>query len=224
MKYRRTKQYKVIGTISAKQVASIHDEEVFDCLKKRIDEYKPEQKKELTFVKKPKSLKFKKNLSELFKIITPQEILCDPWTRETKKQYRSTLSKELYWALCSFRTINKKERKRIRKERKCLARANGAKRITYAKYMNSKLWDSVKNRYFQRNARKCAVCESSKHIHLHHMVYGKWGEEPDDHLIPLCKVHHDGYHAAHGTKRNMLSSTWRYIKTERASLNATMYP
>lgn len=49
------------------------------------------------------------------------------------------------------------------------------------------------------------------------MVYGEFGKEPDEHLIPLCAVHHKGYHAKYGTQRHMIRTTQEYIAYVQAS-------
>jgi hypothetical protein len=81
----------------------------------------------------------------------------------------------------------------------------------YKVYIKSKYWERRKNRYYQKYGRRCAVCKSTKFIDLHHIVYGGYGNEPDQNLIPLCKDHHTAFHAQHGVARDMKESTACFI-------------
>lgn len=85
----------------------------------------------------------------------------------------------------------------------------------YNAYIKSHWWTERKNRYYQSYPKLCVVCRSSKYITLHHMVYGELGNEKDEHLIPLCKKHHEGYHIEYGVRGNMLETTLEYVLKEQ---------
>lgn len=86
----------------------------------------------------------------------------------------------------------------------------------YADYIISKYWTERRNQYWQTHPRECAACGSKQYIHLHHMVYGKFGHEPDEWLVALCGHHHDSYHAKYGVQGNMTKTTQEYIDWVRA--------
>ena len=83
----------------------------------------------------------------------------------------------------------------------------------YDTYMKSDLWENRKNSYWQKFPRKCAVCKTTNRIHLHHAFYDKkvFGFEKDEHLFPLCAIHHKQYHAEYGVKKDMIETTARFI-------------
>jgi hypothetical protein len=85
--------------------------------------------------------------------------------------------------------LSKSERNKYKKEREY-------KRIPkqYQVYIKSKWWTKRKNKYYQENGRKCAICNSSEHIQLHHLKYGNFGEEKDQDLLALCRFHHTDFH------------------------------
>lgn len=89
----------------------------------------------------------------------------------------------------------------------------------YDAYIKSHWWTKRKNKYYQNHGRRCEICGSAKFIVLHHMVYGEFGNEKDEHLMPLCKSHHEGYHIEYGVSGNMLEQTWSYVEKEQIKLN-----
>jgi len=56
----------------------------------------------------------------------------------------------------------------------------------YKEYIKSKCWDRRKIEYYSNNKKKCVCCGKTKNIHLHHIVYGSFGNEQDKNLAPLC--------------------------------------
>jgi len=99
-------------------------------------------------------------------------------------------------------------------------RSRSAKKrgLRYKTYINSPIWEGVKNRYYQRHPRRCAACNTHKHINLHHIVYGHYGDEADAELIPLCETHHKAYHDRFGTQRNMTRTTEIFVADMRKEL------
>lgn len=108
--------------------------------------------------------------------------------------------------MCKFRLVSHKIKRR--KERKHLNRFPK----TYSIYIKSKWWEERKNRYFQNNPRKCAVCGSCNFVQLHHAVYANYGKEKDEHLFALCSFHHKKFHEHFGKPtRNMVKATNNFI-------------
>lgn len=147
-----------------------------------------------------------------FQLRYPQEIAAR-LSKKQKRQIRNELNLDelSYQILCTY--INRCKRgTRLHKQRK--SPKNKRKRKSkYDTYINSPLWTERKNKYYQIHRRQCAACGSFNHIHLHHMVYEKYGEEPDEHLIPLCDNHHKDYHSKNGTQRHMIERTMAYVAT-----------
>ena len=142
----------------------------------------------------------------------------EAWPRETAAKLRKKDRRKLYsqfapleWNIfCRWCKICRRNSTHVKHNQK------RKRRSKYEIFIGSPLWESRKNVYYQNNPRRCAACDSPKHIHLHHMVYGEFGKEPDEHLIPLCKTHHEGFHAKNGTQRHMIRATMEYIKSVKA--------
>lgn len=74
--------------------------------------------------------------------------------------------------------------------------------VHYKEYIRSKYWTARKREYFSIHPRRCRVCGHGD-VELHHLVYGNYGSEPDQHLVALCRVHHEEIHARVPLRRNM---------------------
>ena len=76
-----------------------------------------------------------------------------------------------------------------------------ARRGWYADYMNSPAWAARKRRWFREHWERthepavCVVC-GARPVDLHHMDYGRLGNEKHDDIICLCRMHHDRIHSA----------------------------
>src|SRR4051812_21846173 len=81
----------------------------------------------------------------------------------------------------------------------------------YKDYIKSKAWRRRKAEYFKRHPKRCAVCRNP-HVDLHHISYRNIGNERDDQLIPLYRIHHDGFHSSHGVQQDMTEATAVYIQ------------
>lgn len=103
---------------------------------------------------------------------------------------------------------NQKQNKRKRKPKK------------YNSYINSGIWEKRKNLYYQSHLKLCEICNSSSYVHLHHKYYGDYGLEKDEHLVPLCKQHHEEFHLQLGkTKKDMVWETDSFIKRKISECN-----
>lgn len=89
---------------------------------------------------------------------------------------------------------------------------------TYKKYITSNFWGRRKNDWYQKFGRKCVVCGSSEFVNLHHIVYKKFGEEKDEHLVCFCRNHHEKFHKLYGVKHSMVRETKEFINVERGLL------
>jgi len=118
------------------------------------------------------------------------------------------------WFEISARKIWKQaKRKQRKKKRKNRRRGQKKSRVPqrYKVYIRGRYWTERKHRYFSAHAKRCAVCRTTQNVALHHLVYGNYGAERDEDLIPLCGRHHSIFHALHGVARNMKETTAEYV-------------
>lgn len=65
---------------------------------------------------------------------------------------------------------------------------------SYAHYLCSDHWAKKREEFTKSGRpRECFIC-GRLDVHLHHRSYNALGEEPLDHLIPLCPDHHYEVH------------------------------
>jgi hypothetical protein len=91
---------------------------------------------------------------------------------------------------------------------------------SYQEYLNSKHWKEVRQRYFRsklvpRNILgdlKCAYCEETTGLAVHHLTYKSLGNERLHHLILLCRYHHE---KAHEINREVGKDLWKSTKASR---------
>jgi len=62
---------------------------------------------------------------------------------------------------------------------------------TYATYLQSEAWSNKREQKLILSYRKCAVCGTNKHLHIHHLTYERIFREEMDDLMVLCRVHHE---------------------------------
>lgn len=154
---------------------------------------------------------------ERIRIQYPLEIARQFNSKKKRRAIKSRFNQIEFQVFCEYtKSLGKEHRKlsrrQSRQKHQKRKREQSGYRLTYANYINSDKWREIKNRYYQKFPRKCAACLSSKKIHLHHMVYGNFGDEKDEDLIPLCEPHHADYHRANGTQRNMKRTTMAFIE------------
>jgi 5-methylcytosine-specific restriction endonuclease McrA len=87
-------------------------------------------------------------------------------------------------------------------------------KISYFAYIGSKEWKKRRERFFRKNGRVCAACESTEQIQLHHLDYSTLGRERDIDLVPLCKICHREYHEQYGKKR-LRNNTFEFIEEKQ---------
>lgn len=196
-------------------IDKLFKEEQFDFIRDNINKAKsgkkgkdPEKRRK----KKERKQKRRDEEAEILKKYTNEEMLT--FSKYPSKLKKRNLPNHEYLIVRRFSKRLKKNKRSKRKKRQ--VREN--KRSTYETYINSKAWENRKNRYWQLYPRRCAICDTVKRIHLHHMSYNKLRNEPDEHLIPLCQEHHEQYHRDYGVKRNMIRPTKYFIAKEREKI------
>lgn len=235
-KYRNTKPLPKIS-LSIKPSESlkrkIYNEEVFDCIKKNIQSSEtkaPNQQRLPSARKLLKSERRELTRTTRLEILKeyPPERLEQFKTKNKRRAIRSNFRSEfefnLFCNICKEHNSKKYARWTKRRERLTLRRKKekkGAKHSKYTTYINSKVWERRRNDFWKKHSRRCAVCDTAKFIHLHHMDYSSMGNEPDEHLVALCKEHHAQYHKENGVSRHMIRTTHAFIEKERAKLYAS---
>ena len=64
----------------------------------------------------------------------------------------------------------------------------------YINYIKSEKWAKKKQELFQEKGKKCELCGSTKHIHVHHLTYERLYNELIIDLQPLCRSCHEKEH------------------------------
>ena len=99
---------------------------------------------------------------------------------------------------------------------------------SYKEYLNSQHWKEVKARYFRsklvpKNVLgdfKCAYCEETTGLSVHHLTYKSLGNEKLHHLILLCRKHHE---IAHDINREVGKDLWKSTKASRTPKLSNRY-
>jgi hypothetical protein len=68
--------------------------------------------------------------------------------------------------------------------------------IKYEDYIRSPEWFDLRERAFDRDGRRCVLCNSPKDLRGHHRTYERLGSELVEDIATLCKPCHDLYSAA----------------------------
>lgn len=90
--------------------------------------------------------------------------------------------------------------------------------MNYKQYMGSAYWKKRKLLYWSKYGKNCEICGKKEGVTLHHKRYDvKFGEEPNNSLVALCQFHHHEFHINNELKRNMESSTDKYVHEARTT-------
>jgi hypothetical protein len=65
---------------------------------------------------------------------------------------------------------------------------------SYEDYLQSSYWADAEKRYEAAGLDRCCLICCRPDFELHHRDYGALGEEPPEHLVPLCRDHHHEVH------------------------------
>lgn len=110
--------------------------------------------------------------------------------------------------------VPKKKQKKNRNKKKTIFKPNVSTKSSYNNYIKSNEWTNRRNEYFTTHAKMCLACSSvDSPIHLHHGSYQCLGNEPDNHLFPLCNKCHEMFHRSFRTQKNMLYNTTLFIES-----------
>lgn len=60
----------------------------------------------------------------------------------------------------------------------------------YADYLGSEAWRAKRSERLEIGNHRCAACESSVDLQVHHLTYARIYNEDMADLLPLCKTHH----------------------------------
>lgn len=65
---------------------------------------------------------------------------------------------------------------------------------SYEDYLQSSYWADARKRYEAAGLSRCCLICGRPDFELHHRDHGALGEEPPEHLVPLCRDHHHEVH------------------------------
>lgn len=71
-----------------------------------------------------------------------------------------------------------------------------SRREAYEDYIRSKHWENLRRQKLSEHGRFCDACESSTHLHVHHIFYRNYTDCTTADLAVLCNPCHDDFHAA----------------------------
>jgi hypothetical protein len=189
-----------------------------DLARATLQRFKQEIQAELAPVsktsRKQRRQEHREDMAKIMREKYPPEELAFLTKKQLRKKYKHRMTDSEWYFFCRHAKSCRRGNREFKRRQASKSNNTGqtSTRLAYNNFINSPIWQGIKNKYWQTHARKCAACNSSKFIHLHHMVYGQFGEEQEDDLIPLCKTHHDQYHSENGTERNMKSKTMEFIE------------
>jgi 5-methylcytosine-specific restriction endonuclease McrA len=88
------------------------------------------------------------------------------------------------------------ERDRSRPKRRRFRRPTLSKRRRqYRRYLDSDEWKERRDKILWRDNYECQKCGSTVRLQVHHLEYAdKFGDEPDDALLTLCRNCHRQIH------------------------------
>lgn len=112
-----------------------------------------------------------------------------------------------------WKKLQKLEKKK-RKEKVRKKRVYNRIPRKYAVYIKSVHWEKRKNKYYKDFGKICFTCLTTNYIQLHHLKYeyNKFGEEPDDTLVPLCVGCHNEFHELFGVKKDMTKEFNEFVE------------
>jgi 5-methylcytosine-specific restriction endonuclease McrA len=87
--------------------------------------------------------------------------------------------------------------------------------MDYQEYLKSREWEVKRQAVLMWWGYKCALCNTTNQIEVHHNNYDRVGKELFTDLIPLCDACHTRHHGLPGSTASMLSfleATSRAIK------------
>ena len=67
-------------------------------------------------------------------------------------------------------------------------------RLSHAKYINSAEWHKKRALVLSRDNNQCQHCGSTEFLHVHHLSYKNFKDEPLEDLVTLCKYCHARVH------------------------------
>lgn len=85
-------------------------------------------------------------------------------------------------------------------------------RKNYTKYLQSKHWQRVKERYMKsKRPKRCYLCGTTENLHLHHRTYKRLGQEYLRDLTMLCAKCHSEIHVVLKNKVSSRTNIWNIV-------------
>jgi 5-methylcytosine-specific restriction endonuclease McrA len=81
------------------------------------------------------------------------------------------------------------------RSRKRTRRTLMTSRFDYAAYLQSEKWARKRAKALAQAGNRCALCNGSVGLNVHHRTYQRIGNESQEDLIVLCRNCHERHHA-----------------------------
>jgi len=89
--------------------------------------------------------------------------------------------------------------------------------MDYSTYLQSDDWQQKRSRKFRESRRRCAICQSTQFLEVHHLVYRNWFDVQMSDLRILCSRCHEVAHSL--TREGLIlagENTRRFLTLRRA--------
>lgn len=75
--------------------------------------------------------------------------------------------------------------------------------MKYAEYLETPYWKALRNYVYNRDSRRCRLCDEGGQLACHHRRYGTRGKEDVNNLITLCMACHKHFHEHRAVKAHV---------------------
>ena len=93
----------------------------------------------------------------------------------------------------------------------------------YQAYLESDAWKNKRARVLAHWRNRCAICNSSDHLHVHHRSYERLFNELPTDLIPLCADCHELHHKHIRRGEGRMTTAYELGKQFEAELKGGYY-
>jgi 5-methylcytosine-specific restriction endonuclease McrA len=107
-------------------------------------------------------------------------------------EFASNTTKEEKRQIKKYYLKSKPKKRKVKKKSRKKKPYN--KKHEYNLYLKSKEWRDKRKDVLARDGDRCIFCFSDNDLHVHHLTYENFKNEPLSDLVTLCSVCHKGEH------------------------------
>ena len=108
-------------------------------------------------------------------------------------EFASNTTKEEKRQIRAYYRKSKPKKKKV-KNKKTRKNKVQNKKHEYNLYLKSKEWRDKRKDVLARDGYRCIFCFSDNDLHVHHLTYENFKNEPLSDLVTLCSICHKGEH------------------------------